>query len=583
VLATTLDNSDVDLSYEVLAQACNPACAEDDQAKGGLPCCGETVVRVTPRGVMHTKRSPSSSATTSASDAVVIVRSPGVTAPNVMSVPSSPPSENLQEQTAQMQVVRVEVRTVRHLAVRPLFANAGPLCAGGNITTEVVLRDMLGRVFDSVEGWPGAAQLKIAVNRPDVIRVHKVSVPSNKYASSNDTCTPSATTTCGQGTSGDEKGSTGVAGAARGVLSVVSFSASGDGEVNKEGHTEVVVKLWLANQTVIDPLYMRVDVMDASQCSAPVAVRVRLPLSDGAGLGALVQEEGEEGEEALLARKQQAWEQAFTRDIVMALGVQPERVVVKLVDPSSGSAFADLDLLPLHMVFPMHQDQWHLAQSFARPSSSSSVDTRLPAQLLEVLLQQAKCEGDGCVLQHGRYSKFLQADQVRVVAETDFSSSASPVWRKGSPPPASTSETKKPEEPKDAAAAAAAAAAGVPPGYMQPIMVMGPSPHDMMMTYAAGATIVVALMGLVYLCVSVGQPAHYSAYDPRDDATSSSTPTQYVRRRTQYDPRLDQLRPTPTGATPGRTPGRRTASRYVDTPSYTPSQLTDNPRDEFVY
>lgn len=361
LISTTWDNSELDVSYQVMTAACSP---------NASACAPKNVVKVSERGLITSRKAPQSRGLIDLEeDAVILISTPGTSTSNLLTQPSKmlPSLHTQRSQTRQVLSVRVEVRAVSHLALTASPYLSGPMCVGSNLTVEVVLRDSLGRTFDSLEGWSGATgtggtTLKIAVNRPNLVRVHK---------------RPMAVEAAAPGTSTEPT--------AQGVLSTLTFSAVGldPADESATGISSAVVKLWLANQTKsINPLYVRLDLARPSKCGPPKPIHVRLHFKESTGWASMVDIDGRSGDEKVvgLESKQylrQEWELQFKKDVANALGVLTDRIIVRAVDP--GAMYVEFDIVPLHHVYNIHQDQWHLAAMFAGDEAPGS--NRLPEEL----------------------------------------------------------------------------------------------------------------------------------------------------------------------------------------------------------
>lgn len=330
-IVTNLDNSGIGLSYQAI-----------DLCKTKV--CDQPIIRVDNKGNVrargpHTREAEESVAADEFG--MVVVETPGA---DGFTVPSK---HTHMSQTKDLVSVLIEVRAPSHLSLR-VAANhhSGPLCVGSNRTVELVLRDRLGRVFHSLDGWD-TSDLKIEVNHPEVASISEAEAGRKLLD----------------------------------VIAVLNISA-----VGSNGLSSAVAKIWLENQPYVAPLYVRIETAALDSCLAPTAIRARLHFKE---LPSLTDSS---------LRKE--WETKVVREIAGALDTPVDRINVATV--SIPGRFIDVDLVPSRSA-KLHEDQWHLATQ----DTSSRSSVHLLAELEKQVLNAASVLKKGAIAQKlsGRIEK----------------------------------------------------------------------------------------------------------------------------------------------------------------------------------
>eukprot|EP00455_Lapot_gusevi_P050303 TRINITY_DN7260_c0_g2_i15.p1 TRINITY_DN7260_c0_g2~~TRINITY_DN7260_c0_g2_i15.p1 ORF type:complete len:389 (-),score=166.11 TRINITY_DN7260_c0_g2_i15:261-1427(-) len=181
------------------------------------------------------------------------------------------------------------------------------MCLGSNLTMSFAVRDRLGRVFTTLDGWLAtdgpASLLAFQLSRNDVVRVQKVVSPSSSVA----------------------------------VISSLLVTSLSEGTV--------VLRVWLANgnstspysstasDSTLQPLFLTFTVASAAECTDSVdATRVSLRLLSDLN------------ELAKSAFQRRLWENQFRQDVARSLEIPLQRVW--LVSVNTRQRVVELEIIP---------------------------------------------------------------------------------------------------------------------------------------------------------------------------------------------------------------------------------------------
>eukprot|EP00455_Lapot_gusevi_P050301 TRINITY_DN7260_c0_g2_i12.p1 TRINITY_DN7260_c0_g2~~TRINITY_DN7260_c0_g2_i12.p1 ORF type:complete len:819 (-),score=343.89 TRINITY_DN7260_c0_g2_i12:261-2717(-) len=208
---------------------------------------------------------------------------------------------------SQSSTVLVTVAAPNELAVASPTTFSGNMCLGSNLTMSFAVRDRLGRVFTTLDGWLAtdgpASLLAFQLSRNDVVRVQKVVSPSSSVA----------------------------------VISSLLVTSLSEGTV--------VLRVWLANgnstspysstasDSTLQPLFLTFTVASAAECTDSVdATRVSLRLLSDLN------------ELAKSAFQRRLWENQFRQDVARSLEIPLQRVW--LVSVNTRQRVVELEIIP---------------------------------------------------------------------------------------------------------------------------------------------------------------------------------------------------------------------------------------------